>query len=318
MIISASRRTDIPAYYSEWFMNRLKAGFVLTRNPMNHAQISRIMLTPEDIDCIVFWTKDPEPMFTQLPLLDHMGYKYYFQFTLTPYTKDLEPNLRDKKDIIKTFTKLSETIGRERVLWRYDPIIINDSYTVDFHLDKIKEFCGRLGDYTEVCTISFLDLYHKLKSVHRPLLREITEEEMARLAAAFSEAGSRYGFSVRTCCEELDLSSFGISHASCIDQRTIEGICGYSIRGKQDANQRTGCGCIQSIDIGSYNTCPNGCIYCYANYGEASTKKNHESHDPSSELLFGTLRGGELITDRAVKSLRVDQLKLFEDRREYS
>ena len=135
---------------------------------------------------------------------------------------------------------------------------------------------------------------------------------MIRLAAAFSQTGSHYGLSIRSCCEQIDLSRFGITHASCIDQRTIESVCGYSIEGKRDINQRTGCGCIQSIDIGSYHTCRNGCVYCYANTGEASAKKNHESHNPVSELLLGTLREGERITDRVVKSLRNEQRKLFE------
>ncbi len=304
MIISASRRTDLPAYYSEWFMNRLRAGSVLTRNPMNHAQISRIQLSPELVDCIAFWTKDPSPMLEQLPLLDQMGYRYYFQFTLTPYDEDLEPGLRNKKDILKTFQRLSDRVGRERVLWRYDPIIINDRYRVEFHLDKINDLCSSLSGYTEVCTISFVDLYHKLHPAKGLPFREATEEEMACLAKAFSEAGSRYGLSVRACCEKADLSSYGIRPASCIDQRTIEKVCGYSITGRRDSNQRSGCGCIQSIDIGSYNTCPSGCRYCYANAGIASARRNRDHHDPASELLLGVPGEGEIIRDRVVKSLR--------------
>ena len=311
MIISASRRTDIPAYYSEWFMNRLKEGYVLTRNPMNHAQISRIQLSPDIIDCIVFWTKDPKPMLEQLPLLDQMGYRYYFQFTLTPYGRDMEPNLRDKNDIMKTFMMLSETVGKAKVLWRYDPIIVNDSYTVDFHLEKIKDMCRRLSGYTEGCTISFVDLYQKLNPANQPFLREITEEEMIRLASAFAEAGKRFGISVRACCERLDLSQYGISSASCIDREAIERVCGYTIEGPKDTNQRSGCGCIQSIDIGIYNTCRNGCIYCYANIGRTSAQKNFESHDSKSELLFGAVREDDQIRDRAVKSLRNNQMKLF-------
>lgn len=304
MIISASRRTDIPALYSEWFINRLKEGYVLTRNPMNHAQISRIKLSPETIDCIVFWTKDPGPMLEQLSLLDQKGYKYYFQFTLTPYGQELEPNLRTKQELLKTFMRLSERIGRERVLWRYDPIIITDSHTIEYHLEKINDLCGRLADYTEICTISFIDLYAKIKSNKGLSFREVTEDEMFCLAKAFSEAGSRYGLSIRSCCEKMDLSPFGIIPASCIDQRTIERICGYSIEAKRDGNQRPGCGCIQSIDIGSYNTCPNGCRYCYANAGVPSAMKNYLNHNPASAILLGTIGEGEHITDRPVKSLR--------------
>lgn len=306
MILSVSRRTDIPACYSKWFMNRLREGYVLTRNPMNHSQISRIQLSPEVIDCIVFWTKDPEPMLEQLPLLDRMGYSYYFQFTFTPYGRDLEPKLRDKEDILKTFIKLSNTIGRKRVLWRYDPVILNDYYTLDYHTDKIHELFHGLSDYTEICTISFVDLYHKLNPLNQSFLREITEEEVIGLASAFADAGKLYGISVRACCERADLSQYGISPASCIDRKTIERVCGYAIDGLKDTNQRSGCGCIQSIDIGIYNTCRNGCIYCYANTSRASAKKNFESHDPKSELLLGSVREDEIVHQRIMKSLRSD------------
>lgn len=305
MIISASRRTDIPGYYSEWFINRLKEGSVLIRNPMNYAQISRIQLSPEVVDCIVFWTKDPEPILERLPLIDRMGYRYYFQFTLTPYGRDLEPELRDKEDILKTFIKLSNTIGRERVLWRYDPVILNDHYTVGYHTNKIYELFQNLSDYMEACTISFVDLYQKFK-LSNQILREITEEEMHQLASVFSEAGKHFGITVRACCERLDLSRYGISSASCIDLKTIERVCGYRIDGRKDTNQRPGCGCIQSIDIGSYNTCRNGCIYCYGNAGRTSAQKNYEHHNPNSELLIGTVREDEIIRQRNMKSLRRD------------
>ncbi|MBH1941585.1 DUF1848 domain-containing protein [Mobilitalea sibirica] len=312
MILSASRRTDLPAFYSDWFMNRLKEGYVLTRNPMNPLQVSKITLSPKVIDCIVFWTKDPANIIDKLPELDAMGYQYYFQFTLTPYNKELEQNLRDKQDIIRTFLMLSEKIGKEKVLLRYDPVILNDIITIEYHRNSFEALCKQLTDYTEICTISFVDLYSKLKkAVSKHLIREITDDEKYQLARYFSDIGRDYGIEIRSCCEKLDLKEYGIKPSSCIDQKTIEKVCGYSIDAKQDNNQRTGCGCIQSIDIGVYNTCKNGCVYCYANDNASSVEKNYHSHNSYSDLLIGTVNPNVKIKTKEIKLLRNDQMKLF-------
>ncbi len=301
MILSASRRTDIPAYYSEWFTNRLKEGYVLVRNPMNFAQLSRILLSPEVIDCIVFWTKDPHEMLDKLSLIEELGYRYYFQFTLTPYGKEIERNLREKEEILNTFRRLSDRLGSERVLWRYDPIILNNSLDVEYHTEQFDILCNKLKGYTKQCTISFVDLYHKIKN---DLTRDIPEQDIQKLAGVLSETGRRYGLELRACCEKLDLSRHGILPANCIDKDTVERVCGYSIEAKEDRNQRPGCGCISSVDIGVYNTCKNGCIYCYANYSDASVTKNFLSHKPDSELLTGCVKEGEAIKNREMKSLR--------------
>lgn len=294
MILSVSRRTDIPSFYSEWFFNRLKAGYVLTKNPMNPAQVRRVLLSPEIIDCIVFWTKDPAPMMKRLPELDEMGYDYYFQYTITPYGlgdldqgKNLEPNLRDKNEIINTFIELSSQLGKDRVLWRYDPIILNHELSISYHKEMFAYMCKKLEGYTEVCTISFVDYYRKLsKQVKEQLLCEITEEQMHEIAISFAELGQEYGIEVRACCEKVDLSVDQVLPAACIDQARIELLCQQPISVKQDKNQREGCGCVQSVDIGVYNTCKNGCVYCYANYSAASTLKNCNQHNPKSEFLI--------------------------------
>lgn len=299
MILSASRRTDIPCFYSEWFVDRLRAGYVLTTNPMNPHQVSRIYLTPEKIDCIVFWTKDPANILEKLPVIDALGYQYYFQFTLTPYGKELETNLRDKKEMIATFQKLSVRIGREKVLWRYDPIIINDTLTIDYHLTHYRKLCQELQEYTDICTISFVDGYRKLnKMIHNKLLYEISEAQMYQIAAAFSGIAKEYGIELRACCEQLDFSKDGILPAACIDRQIVERITGHSIPVKKDKNQRAGCGCLQSVDIGVYNTCRNGCVYCYANYSQGTVERNIRMHNPNSELLIGTIATNSIIKDR--------------------
>ena len=300
MILSVSRRTDIPCNYSEWFINRLKAGYVMVRNPMNDHQVSKILLSPEVIDCIVFWTKDPNNIMDKLPYLDELGYRYYFQFTLTAYEGDMEKGLREKTKIEESFLLLSEKIGRGRVKWRYDPIILNDKYTECYHMKEFHRMCKKLSPYTESVTISFVDLYTKIKKIDIQSVPEITQR---RMADKMVKIAREYGLEVKACCES-HLINTGITPASCVDKETIECLCNASLIGKKDKNQRDSCGCFESIDIGAYNTCCNGCIYCYANYGEDSIRNNCQKHDPKGELLIGRVKSTDIITvKRMVSSL---------------
>lgn len=307
MILSVSRRTDIPCYYSEWFMNRLNAGYVLTRNPMNPVQINKIQLSPDIIDCIVFWTKDALKIIPYLTEMNHLGYKYYFQFTLTPYDTIYEKNLRYKIDIENTFIELSKMIGKEKVLWRYDPIIMNDFLTMDYHKKHFLRLCEKLHAYTESVTISFVDKYTKLKT---NLIREITDEEMIELSSFIRQTARNYELTAKACCEKMDLAQYGITEASCIDKTVVEKICGYPISVNQDKNQRTSCGCVESIDIGSYNTCLNGCIYCYANNSIITAERRNNAHNPRGEMLVGAVNNGEVIKEREVKSNKRGQTAL--------
>jgi hypothetical protein len=226
MILSASRRTDIPCYYAEWFMNRIRAGYVLTRNPMNHAQLSRIPLSPDIMDCIVFWTKDAKNMLPYLPELDRLGYNYYFQFTLTPYNHIIEKNLRPKAEIEDIFIDLSKRIGRKCVVWRYDPIILNDTLTIAYHNAQFSRMCEKLAPYTDTVTISFVDMYKKLK---KSLIRPVTDEEIAELAGVIGKTAKEHGLRAVACCEKTDLAGYGIEQASCIDKARMEAICACSI-----------------------------------------------------------------------------------------
>ncbi|MCL2513679.1 MAG: DUF1848 domain-containing protein [Oscillospiraceae bacterium] len=283
MVLSASRRTDIPAFYPEWLMNRLRAGYVCARNPFNPSQVRKIEFSPELIDCIVFWTKDLARLLPFLDEIDAMCYKYYFQFTLTPYGRQIERNLRPKGEIIRTFTALGKRLGRDRVFWRYDPIILNENLSVDCHINNFTDLCEQLYEYANSVTISFVDLYKKIES---PLIREITDGEIAEISAAFSKIAAEYGLPVKACCEKTDLSPCGIYPASCIDRETAEKLCGHKINAEPDKNQRPGCGCAERVDIGAYNTCGNGCVYCYANYSRASVEKNILRHNPLGDFLM--------------------------------
>lgn len=299
MILSASRRTDIPCYYSEWLLNRLKAGYALVRNPFNHARLSRIPLSPEGVDCIVFWTKDPLNMMDKLPEIDAMGYRYYFQFTLTPYDRTLEKNLREKSEIECTFTALSKRIGRDRMVWRYDPIILNDTVDIAYHERQFERLAAKLADYTDTVVISFVDLYQKIQNTG---IRPLSEHEAGKLAGTIGRIAELYGIHAVACCEKMNFTSYGIDRSACIDPARIEKICGGKLSLPADKNQREGCGCVQSVDIGAYNTCLNGCVYCYANHGTALAEKNYRCHNPKGELLFGEVSESDNITAKEMKS----------------
>lgn len=315
MIVSVSRRTDIPAFYSQWFYNRIKEGFVYVINPFNTKQVSKVELTPKTVDCFVFWTKDAQPM---LELLDEIkDFKYYFQFTITSYRDDVELGTRMKKDIISTFKILSNKIGKEKVIWRYDPILLNNFYTKEYHYEWFEKFCVQLEGYTEKCVISFLDLYKKTERNTEELnVSLFNESDMYDMAKKLATIASKYKIELETCSEEIDLSQFGIKSGRCIDDKLISKIMNMPIKVKKDDTQREVCGCVKSIDIGQYNTCKHHCLYCYANFNNKMVQDNSLKHDPSSPILVGHLNGDEKITIREMKSIRdtnepSEQISLF-------
>lgn len=310
MIISASRRTDIPTYYSDWFFNRVRAGYVYVRNPMNAHQISKISLSPEVVDGIVFWTKNPIPMLDKLDALK--DYMYYFQFTLNSYGVDVENNIPSKNDvIIPAFQRLSDLIGPDRVIWRYDPIFLNEIYTIHYHIHYFEELAKRLSSYTRKCTISFLDSYRKTeKNLAALTPSSISAEQQEQLAKCIAEIAHSYGLRVDTCAEGIELQRYGIEHARCIDDRLFGQLMQCPLSIKKDKNQRLECGCIESLDIGAYNTCCNSCRYCYANYSEKAVVTNSGKHNPTSPLLIGEVGPEDKIIERKMFSCKVDQLQL--------
>lgn len=307
MILSVSRRTDIPAFYSEWFFNRLKAGFVDVRNPMNVHQVSRVNIRPEVVDCIVFWTKDASRITERLHELAE--YHYYFQYTINPYDKQIEEGVPTKSHIIDNFCKLSKVIGANRMVWRYDPILVTKNITIEYHLRYFEELAKRLRGYTNRCVISFVDLYKKtLRNTKEVGIQDLSLEEMHHVAKSIFSIGQRYGISVQSCSEKEDFLPDGIAHGHCIDKELIESIIGYSIDVKKDKNQRQECGCVQSIDIGQYNTCQHLCKYCYANYSPERVHKQSVIHDSHSTMLIGAITSEDHVKERSVFSLRCQTL----------
>lgn len=306
MIISASRRTDIPAFYSEWFLNRFREGYALVHNPRNPQRLGRVELAPDKVDCIVFWTKNPLPMLDRLNALDRMGYKYYFEFTLTPYGRCTERNLPPKERLVETFQTLSERIGPNRVDWRYDPVLVTHNFPLAYHLEQFEKLCGVLHSKTRRCILSFVDQYRHLKD-----LPAIQSDAILAVAEGFSRIAAKYRLPLLTCAEAVDLEQFGIAHAACIDKRKVESIIGTAIEAKKDEGQRPACGCIASVDIGAYDTCPHGCVYCYATTSAGLVARRMRAHAPESPLLTGFPKGDELITDRTTGSQKLQQLTLF-------
>ena len=314
MILSVSRRTDIPNYYSEWFINRIKEGYLYVKNPMNAHQISKIDLSPDVVDCIVFWTKNPVNMLDKLDEL--RPYQYYFQITLTGYGKDVEPGLPDKNRVlIPAFRELSEKIGKKRTIWRYDPILINEKYTKEYHYRAFRKIAEQLHEHTDRVIISFVDLYAKTQRNTAGLHIENTENgEMLEIAGNLAAIAHEFGLQIESCAEAIDLESVGVAHGHCIDKDLIEELIGCPIRGDKDKNQRPECGCLESVEVGAYNTCRNGCKYCYANYNNERVISQCHLYDPDSPLLCGIVdeSAGDKITVRKVESLKDKQISLFE------
>jgi len=312
MIISASRRTDIPAFYSDWFFKRLQEGYVLVRNPMNYHQVSKIILNPDVVDCIVFWTKNPAPMLNRIDELK--DYNYYFQFTLNSYAKDIEPNVPVKdKEVIKTFLTLSSKIGRERVIWRYDPILLNEKYTIEYHLKYFEKLADHINGAFDHCVISFIDIYKKITNrIKSNSILEPSINDIDLIGKRFSEIARNRNFKIVSCAEKVDLSPYGIEHGKCIDDKLIEKIAGMPLNIGKDRNQRSECGCVESIDIGLYNTCLHGCKYCYANFSDISVASNTSSYDANSPLLCSQLSSEDKVTIRNVDSSCDGQLRLID------
>jgi len=297
VIISASRRTDIPAFYSEWFYNRLKEGYVLVRNPFNFHQVSKVRLTPEAVDCFVFWTKDPRRMLSGLDRL--AAYPYYFQFTLTPYDCNMECGVPQKDLLLRAFQQLSSKIGGKRVIWRYDPIIFSDTYTKEYHYRNFAYLAQRLAGYTEKCVISFLDIYQKTeKNLRGFKLATPSEATLREISAKFFQIAAGCNIQLQSCSEKVDLDDLGIKHGKCIDDELIAVLTGKKITKTKDKNQREACLCLSSIDIGVYHTCPHHCLYCYANANRTITARQRLLHNPRSPLLIGNIEEADQIYER--------------------
>ena len=293
MILFASGRTDIPAFYSKWFINRVKAGFVDVRNPFNHNLVSRINF--RDVDLIMFCSKNPLPMIDKLKMLK---VPVLFHVTITPYSKDVEPNIPDKRLIIEGVKKLSLVLGIDNVVVRYDPIFLSDKYNVDYHIRAFDKLCKNLNGYVNKIIVSFMDEYKNVRSNKNILkYRTFTREDYKKIGEAFSKSAMDNGMSVQTCFEDNDLTEYGFVKGECLSHELAYILTGKKFKSSNVRKEKK-CECVQMVDIGDYNSCMHMCKYCYANYDEKAVSSNFERHDDNSSLLIGSIQSDDVIKVR--------------------
>ncbi len=309
MIINTGQRTDIPAFYPEWLANRLKEGYVCVRNPYNPIQVSRYQLNPQVVDIIGFCSKNPAPFFPYLDLLE--GYGQYWFVTITGYDKDIEPNVPDKHKILQDFKYLSEKVGLYSIGWRYDPIFIDEKYTVDFHLKKFEEYAKELDGYTNTVVISFVDIYEKVKR-NFPEAKPVTRVEKIVLGQEIIRIAREHNMTVRPCGEGDYLSRFGADCRGCMTVEIYEKALGKRLIVPAAQASRKECACYLHCDIGAYDTCAHLCKYCYANNDFGQVAVNRKNHDPQSPFLIGNYRIDDIIKDVPQKSWVDNQMNLFD------
>lgn len=293
MILFASGRTDIPAFYSNWFINRVKVGFVDVRNPFNQKLVSRIYFS--DVDLIMFCSKNPLPMINKLDILK---VPVLFHVTITPYGKDVEPNIPDKRLIIEGVKKLSLVLGIDNVVVRYDPIFLSDKYNVDYHIKAFDKLCKNLNGYVNKIIVSFMDEYKNVRSNKNILkYRAFTREDYKKIGEAFSKSAHDNGMSVQTCFEDEDLTEYGFVKGECLSHELAYILTGKKFKSSNVRKEKK-CECVQMVDIGDYNSCMHMCKYCYANYDEKAVSNNFERHDDNSSLLIGSIQRDDVIKVR--------------------
>ena len=294
MIINTGQRTDIPAFYAEWFANRLREGFVCVRNPYYLNQVSRYRLDPSVVDVIGFCTKNPAPMFPYMDLLK--GYGQFWFVTITPYGRDIEPNVPDKHRLLDDFQHLSERVGIHSIGWRYDPILISEKYSKDYHLRAFTQIASKLAGYTKTVVISFIDLYPKVRR-NFPEAREVAKEDRLFLGKAFIEIAASHGMMVKPCAEGNELAAFGADCGGCMRISDYEKAIGKRLNAPKRQGARSECACYLACDIGAYNTCKHLCRYCYANAEPVKVLAQSCLHDPRSPFLIGNYMEGDIIHD---------------------
>ncbi len=301
MIVSASRRTDIPAFYAPWLINRIRAGYCTVPNPFNARQVRRVSLKPEDVDVIVFWTRSPRPLFPYLDELDARGYRYYFQYTLLGYPPEIDPHSPALRAGLDAFRELAESVGPQRVIWRYDPIVFTELTPPEYHRDQYARIAHALRGYTGLSVVSVLTIYPKIRKRLELMARQgaplyppgengagwYKAEWFASLMRDLASIASEGDMQITSCAQEVGLERYGILPGKCVDDEYIAAVFSLDVAHTKDPGQRKACGCVLSRDIGMYDSCLFGCRYCYATGSFERARVNHAAHDPQSPSLLG-------------------------------
>lgn len=316
MILNTGARTDTVQYFTPWLLKRFEEGYVYTRNPLFPNKVTKYVLSPDKIDVVMFCSKNYAPI---LPRLHEITDKYrtYFHYTITSYGNDVEPGVPSVDDSIKTLKELEKIAGKNRIAWRYDPVLLTKDYTIERHLDTFERMAQQLAPHIDRCIFSFVEMYKKLE-VNMPEIIPMTAADKDRIAKGLGEIAAKYGIWLQTCGTYGDFSRYGIHPSGCATLEILGKANGCEFRDIKHKGLREGCRCIESRDIGAYDTCLNGCKYCYANKSPQKARDNFKLHDPNSPLLLGHLKEDDILTDGNQKSYLKSagrQYSLFDESR---
>lgn len=300
MIINTGARTDTVQFYTKWLLKRFEEGYVLSRNPLFSNKVTRYELTPEKVDCVVFCSKNYEPVLADISKITEC-FPTYFHYTITAYGKDIEPGVPSIEKSIDTLKRLSAIVGKPRLAWRYDPVLLTEKYTIQTHLETFENMAKELSPYVDRCIFSFVEMYKKLET-NMPELIPMTETDKDSLAKGLGEIAGKYGLYIQTCGTNGDYSRYGIHSSGCMTLDILGRANSIQFKDLKHKGTRQGCHCIESRDIGAYDTCMNGCKYCYANKKPEKAFENYRYHDPDSPLLLGHLKETDTVQQGAQKS----------------
>ena len=307
MIINSGTRTDIPAFFHKWFLNRINEGFVISKNPYNN-QLYKYNFNPKTVDVLCFCSKNPKPLVKHLDELS--DYKQFWFVTITPYDKDIEVNVPSYKRVIKTFKELSDNLGVNSVSWRYDPILLHGQWTVEKHLEAFAQMAAFLEGATHTCVISFIDLYAKVRR-NFPEIREVSPADRLLLGREMTAIARSRGMTLRPCAEGTELAAFGADCSGCMTIPLYEEALGCRLHAPRTVNSRQGqCACHLTCDIGAYDSCGHFCRYCYANHSADVVRSVMAKHDPASPFLIGRSRPDDVIHTPRQTSWKEMQLRM--------
>ncbi|MBO4924244.1 MAG: DUF1848 domain-containing protein [Bacteroidales bacterium] len=310
MILNTGGRTDTVQYYSEWLLNRFREGYVLSRNPLFPEIVNRIDLNPETIDVVVFCSKDYSPIMARLHEI-YDRFNCYYHYTITAYGEDIEPRVPSIENSIETLKRLADQVGAGKIAWRYDPVLLTDKYTIQRHLDTFGHMASELAPYVDRCIFSFVEMNKKLE-VNMLELRPVSETDKLTLAKGMGAIARQTGLYLQTCAMREDYESFGIHRSGCMTVDIISKALGVQFKKVSHKGNRAGCLCIESRGLGDYNSCPNGCRYCYANKDHEKALQNYLTHDPDSPLLLGHLQPADIVKPLKQESFLSREPSLFD------
>lgn len=293
MIINAGGRTDLVNYFTTWLLYRFEKGEVLSRNPFYPNIVMSYKLHPSVVDCVVMCSKNYFPILKDLHRI-YDRFNIFCNYTITAYGKDIEPNVPDIEESINTLKLLCRQTDKEKIVWRYDPVLFTPYYTVEQHCRTFDYISRQLSGYINYCVFSFVDLYQRVTDNIPNII--IPNDDMKEMfCRKIGEIAKKNGIRIQTCATVRNYSQSGIGLSGCVTSKILTNALNVKFQDIKHSGIRKNCRCLPMRDIGAYNTCPNGCKYCYANTKPYDIKNNLQKHDPYSPLLIGTLSPDDII-----------------------